>query len=250
MDTAKTSFESKVVNLGILGYGKMGQMIAQLAEQRGCHVRLTMDIDANKDGSGITQKNFREIEVCVDFTTPEAAVTNIERVAGIGCNLVVGTTGWQSEFPRVRKIIEEAGVGMVYAANFSIGMQLFHRLTRLAAEFFSQVPQYDPYLLEQHHQFKKDIPSGTALDLKKMVNEIYPEREISVPAVRAGYFPGTHELGFDSEADTIELRHTARSRQGFAEGALYAARWIVGKKGLFEFSEILPGKENCHVRSS
>lgn len=250
MSTAKTTTETQTVNLAILGYGKMGRMIAQLSEQRGCRVRLAMDIDVNEGGSGITPENFREVDVCIDFTTPEAAVTNIERVAAVGCNLVVGTTGWQSELPRVRKIIEKAGVGMVHAANFSIGMQLFYRLTRLAAEVFSQFPQYDPFLTERHHQFKKDAPSGTAIALGKMVGEKYPGRKFSIPAVRAGFFPGAHEVGFDSEADTIELRHTARSRQGFAEGALYAARWVAGKKGLFEFSEILPGKENHHVGSS
>ncbi len=247
MSTAKTTTETQTVNLAILGYGKMGRMIAQLSEQRGCRVRLAMDIDVNEGGSGITPENFREVDVCIDFTTPEAAVTNIERVAAVGCNLVVGTTGWQSELPRVRKIIDKTGVGMVHAANFSIGMQLFYRLTRLAAEVFSQFPQYDPFLTERHHQFKKDAPSGTAIALGKMVGEKYPGREFTIPAVRAGYFPGAHEVGFDSEADTIELRHTARSRQGFAEGALYAARWVAGKKGLFEFSEILPGKEDRHV---
>ena len=247
MKSSLPNRETRTLNLAILGYGKMGRAIAQTAQVRGFQVGLVMDIDVNQDGKGITRENFREIDVCIDFTMPEAALTNIERVAEVGCNLVVGTTGWHQELPRVRKIIDGNGVGMVYAANYSIGMQLFYRLTRLAAELFAPFSQYDPYLSEQHHQFKKDAPSGTAVALREMVAGRYPGQEIPTVALRAGHIPGIHEIGFDSEADTIQLRHTARGRQGFVEGALYAARWVVGKKGLFEFSEILPGKEDSHV---
>jgi 4-hydroxy-tetrahydrodipicolinate reductase len=152
---------------------------------------------------------------------------------------VVGTTGWHDRLEEVRKLIESADVGMVYAANFSIGVQLFYRAARAAAEIFAGFPIYEPYLTETHHHFKKDAPSGTAIELKRRVQPHFQGREIPVASVRAGYFPGTHELGFDSEGDTVVLRHTARGRQGFAEGALYAARWVVGKKGLFNFAEIL-----------
>jgi 4-hydroxy-tetrahydrodipicolinate reductase len=229
----------RILNLAILGYGKMGRTIAQLAPARGCEVRLVMDIDVNPGGAGITREKFDGIDVCLDFTMPEAAVENIRRVAGVGCNLVVGTTGWYAKLDEVRKIVESSGVGMVYAANFSIGVQLFYRVARAAAEIFADFPIYDPYLAEAHHKFKKDAPSGTALELEKIVRPHFKDREIPVAALRAGHIPGTHELGFDSEADTILLRHTARGRQGFAEGALYAARWIAGKKGLFNFAEIL-----------
>jgi 4-hydroxy-tetrahydrodipicolinate reductase len=217
----------------------MGKTIAALAPQRGFNLRLVLDIDANQAGQGITAENFQGIEVCIDFTTPDAVVENIRRVAALGVNLVVGTTGWLDRLEEVRKIIESASVGMVYAANFSIGVNLFYRLARAAAEIFSGFTMYDPYLTETHHKFKKDAPSGTALELKRQIQSELSSREIPVTSVRAGYFPGTHELGFDSEVDTIVLRHTARGRQGLAEGALHAARWVVGKKGLFSFTDIL-----------
>jgi 4-hydroxy-tetrahydrodipicolinate reductase len=227
------------LNLALLGYGKMGHAIAALAESRGFKIRLALDIDSNRKGAGITRKNFEGIDVCVDFTTPDAVVENIRRVAALGISLVVGTTGWSKDLEKVRKVVESNGVGMVYAANFSIGTQLFFRVARVAAEAFAGFPLYAPYITEAHHQQKKDAPSGTALELKRQIEPYLAEREIPVASVRAGFIPGVHELGFDSEADTIVLRHTARSRQGFAEGALLAARWVVGKKGLYTFAEIL-----------
>ena len=225
--------------LALLGYGKMGKAIAALAPQRGFEVRLVMDVDVNAQGQGITPENFQGMDVCIEFTTPDAVIENIRRVAALGVNLVVGTTGWHNRLEDVRKIVEGAGVGMVYAANFSIGVNLFYRLARAAAEIFAPFAMYDPYLIEAHHKFKKDAPSGTALEIKRRIQSEFRTREIPVASVRAGYFPGAHELGFDSEADTIILRHTARGRQGFAEGALHAARWVVGKKGLFSFAEVL-----------
>jgi 4-hydroxy-tetrahydrodipicolinate reductase len=227
------------LNLAILGYGKMGKVIAQLAPQRGFEVQLTLDIDVNRDGAAITRENFRGIDVCIEFTEPAAVLENIRRVAALGCNLVVGTTGWHDHLEEVRQLIEASGIGMVYAANFSIGVNLFYRVARAAAEIFADFPMYDPYLTETHHKFKKDAPSGTALEIKRQVQPHFAGRDIPVASIRAGYIPGVHELGFDSEADTVVLRHTARSRQGFAEGALYAARWVVGKKGLFKFAEVL-----------
>jgi 4-hydroxy-tetrahydrodipicolinate reductase len=227
------------LNLALLGYGKMGKAIAHLAPQRYLNVRLVLTSEANHDGSGITRENFQGIDVCVDFTTPGVVVDNVRRVAALGCNLVVGTTGWHDKLEDVRQVVEGAGVGLVFGANFSIGVQLFYRTARAAAEIFSGFTMYEPYITETHHRFKQDAPSGTALELKKQVQPALPGREIGIASVREGYVPGTHELGFDSEADTLILRHTARSRQGFAEGALHAARWVVGKKGLFTFGETL-----------
>jgi 4-hydroxy-tetrahydrodipicolinate reductase len=225
--------------LALLGYGKMGKTIAALAPQRGFEVRLVMDIDVNAQGGGITREKFQGIDVCVDFTTPDAAFENICHVAALGVNLVVGTTGWHNRLEEVRGIVESTGVGMVYAANFSIGVNLFYRLARAAAEIFAPFAMYDPYLTEAHHKFKKDAPSGTALEVSRQIRPYFANRDIPVASVRAGYIPGTHELGFDSEADTIILRHTARGRQGFAEGALHAARWIAGRKGFFSFADVL-----------
>jgi 4-hydroxy-tetrahydrodipicolinate reductase len=228
-----------MINLALLGYGKMGKTLAQLAPQRGFEVRLVMDIDVNAQSCGITREKFKGVDVCIDFTTPDAVVENAHRVAALGVNLVVGTTGWQKHQAEVRKVIEQAGVGMVYAANFSIGVNLFYRLARAAAEIFAPFPMYDPFLVEAHHKMKKDAPSGTALELSRQIQPYFVDRDIPVASVRAGYIPGTHELGFDSEADTVVLSHTARGRQGFAEGALYAARWVVGKRGLYSFAEVL-----------
>ena len=230
---------ARVVNLALLGYGKMGRAIAALAESRGCKVLVTLDIVDNLKGEGITKEKLAGVDVCVDFTTPDAAVENIRRVAALGKNLVVGTTGWNKQLDEVRKIVDSGGVGMVYAPNFSIGTQLFFRAARVAAQAFASFPLYAPYITESHHQAKKDAPSGTALELKRQVEPYLTEREIPVASVRAGFIPGVHELGFDSEADTIIVRHTARSRQGFAEGALLAARWVVGKKGLYTFAEVM-----------
>jgi 4-hydroxy-tetrahydrodipicolinate reductase len=234
------------LTLAILGYGKMGRTIAQLAPERGFEVRLVVDVDAKAGAAGnlpraseVTAANLKGIDVCIEFTEPKAVLENIRRVAAAGCNLVVGTTGWHNQLDEVRRIVESSGIGMVYAANFSIGVQIFYRLARQAAEMFAAFPIYDPYLTESHHKFKKDAPSGTALEIKRQVQPAYKGREIPVSSTRAGYIPGVHELGFDSEADTVILRHTARSRQGFAEGALYAARWVVGKKGLFNFADVL-----------
>jgi 4-hydroxy-tetrahydrodipicolinate reductase len=231
--------EKPPLSLALLGYGKMGKAIAQLASQRGLCVRLILTSEPNHDGAGITRENFQGIDVCVDFSTPGVVVDNLRRVAALGCNLVVGTTGWHDKLEEVRQVVESSGVGVVYGANFSIGVQLFYRTARAAAQAFSRFPHYEPYITETHHRFKKDAPSGTALELKKQVQPDLPDQEISIASVREGYVPGTHELGFDSEADTVILRHTARSRQGFAEGALYAARWVVGKKGLFTFGDTL-----------
>ena len=227
------------MNLALLGYGKMGKAIAQLAPERGFQVRLFLTSKSNPNGAGISPENFQGVDVCMDFTTPAAVLENIRRVAALRCNLVVGTTGWTDRIDEVRRIIDACGVGMVYAANFSIGVQLFYRAARAAAEIFCGLPIYEPYLTETHHRLKKDSPSGTALELKRQVQPHFGGREIPISSVRAGYAPGAHELGFDSESDTVLLRHTARSRQGFAEGALYAARWVVGKKGLFPFADIL-----------
>lgn len=233
------SDEHRVVNLALLGHGKMGRAVAALAESRGFKVRLILTAGSNPKGAGITRKNFAGVDACVDFTSPAAVFENIRRVAELGVNLVVGTTGWDQHLAKVRKAVEAGGVGMVYAPNFSIGVQLFYRVARVAAEALARFPAYLPYISEAHHEQKKDAPSGTALELKRQIEPYLADRRIPVASVRAGFIPGTHELGFDSESDTIILRHTARSRQGFAEGALFAARWVVGKKGLFSLAEVL-----------
>ena len=227
------------LNLALLGHGKMGSAVARIAPERGFNLRLILTIESNPDGVAVTEENFRGIDVAVDFTQPDVVVENIRRVAALGVNLVVGTTGWNDRFAEVEKIVADSGIGLVYAANFSIGVQLFYRLAREAARIFAPYRMYEPYIAEAHHKFKKDAPSGTALELKRRVEPLLAGREVLTSSVRGGYIPGMHELGFDSEADTVVVRHNARSRQGFAEGALYAAQWVAGKKGMFAFDKVL-----------
>jgi 4-hydroxy-tetrahydrodipicolinate reductase len=239
MSAPSQNEQPRSLNLALLGHGKMGSAVARIAPERGFDLRLILTIESNPDGVAVTEENFRGIDVAIDFTQPDVVVDNIRRVAGLGVNLVVGTTGWNDRFAEVEKIVKENGVGLVYAANFSIGVQLFYRLAREAARIFAPYKMYEPYIVEAHHKFKKDAPSGTALELKRRVEPLLPSREVFTSSVRGGYIPGMHELGFDSEADTVVVRHNARSRQGFAEGALYAARWVVGKKGIFAFDQVL-----------
>jgi 4-hydroxy-tetrahydrodipicolinate reductase len=218
------------MRIAIVGYGKMGRLIEELAPSSGVEIAERFDI-----GQPLTPGDFR---VAVDFTTPDAVVDNVRRAAELGVNLVIGTTGWYERLPAVREIVESRGIGAVYGANFSIGVNLFFRLVRQAAELIAAHPEYDPYLLEMHHRHKKDAPSGTAFHMQGLLRAAYG-RPVAASSVRAGEIPGTHEVGFDSEADTITLTHTARGRKGFALGALLAAKWIEGRKGLHEFQEVL-----------
>ncbi|HZS50666.1 MAG TPA: 4-hydroxy-tetrahydrodipicolinate reductase [Bryobacterales bacterium] len=227
--------------LAIVGYGRMGKLIEQLSREFGFQVALKLDIDNNVNGSGITRENFREIQVAVEFSTPLVVVENIERISALGVNLVVGTTGWFDQIERVRTAVARAGTGLVYSPNFSVGMQIFSRLVEAAARCFQAQPDYDAWGYEIHHRMKKDAPSGTLLKLKEVMEKAGYSRPIDLASNRAGAIPGTHVIGFDSEADTITLAHTARSRLGFARGAMKAAQWVMGKKGVYEFSEVLFG---------
>ena len=227
------------MNLAIVGYGKMGRMIEQLAPEYGFDVKLKLDIDNNARQEGLTPENFREIDVAVEFSVPEAVVANLLRLAELGVNAVTGTTGWTHEIPRVREAVERHGTALVWAPNFSIGVNVFMRLVSEAARLFASQPDYGAWGWVIHHDAKVDAPSGTMLKLVELMKRAGYDRRIDVASNRAGKVPGTHEIGFDSAADTITLRHQARSRIGFAAGALTAARWVVGKKGFYEFSEIL-----------
>ncbi len=227
------------MKLAIVGYGKMGRLIEQLAPEFGFGVALKLDIDDNRDGAGITGDRFRSIDVAVEFTMPSVVVNNIERLAAAGVNTVVGTTGWFEELPRVRDAIRRAGTALVYSPNFSVGMAVFSRVVETAARCFKDQAEYDAWAYEIHHKMKKDAPSGTLLQLKQRMEQAGYARPVDVAANRAGMLPGTHQIGFDSEADTITLTHTARNRLGFARGALQAARWVAGKKGVYEFADVL-----------
>ena len=227
------------MNLAIVGYGKMGRLIEQLGPEYGCEVKLRLDVDNNAKFEGMTKENFRGIDAAMEFSTPATAPENIERLALLGVNAVIGTTGWFGEMERARSAVERGGTGLVWSPNFSVGVSVFSRIVAEAARLFAHQPEYNAWAWEIHHATKKDAFSGTLLALvEKMKQNGYGKR-IDTSSSRAGAHPGTHEVGFDSSADTITIRHTARSREGFARGALRAARWIVGKKGFFDFSEIV-----------
>ena len=225
--------------LAIVGYGKMGRLIEQLAPEYGFAVALKLDEFNNTNYEGVTADNFRGIDVAVDFSIPSAVVENVERIAVLGVSIVVGTTGWGEQMARVKSIVEKRGIGLVWSPNYSIGVNVFGKLVAEAARMLAAQPEYGAWAWEIHHSTKKDAPSGTLLKLVEEMKAAGYTRTIDTGSNRAGAHPGTHEIGFDSAADTITLRHTARSREGFARGALKAAQWIVGKKGFHEFREIL-----------
>ena len=220
--------------LAIVGYGKMGRLIEQFAPQYGFEVALKLDEFNNANGEGLAKKNFAGIDVAIEFSVPSAVACNVRRIAAHGVPLVVGTTGWLEHLDEVRCAVEKAGAGLVWSPNFSIGVNVFMRLVAEAARLMEAEPEYGSWAWEIHHSAKKDAPSGTLLKLVDEMKKAGYKRTIDVGSNRAGRHPGTHEIGFDSGADTITLRHTARSREGFARGALKAAQWIIGKKGFFE----------------
>jgi 4-hydroxy-tetrahydrodipicolinate reductase len=227
------------MKIAIVGYGKMGRMIEALAAPRGVEVALKLDEFNNANFEGITPENFKGIDVAIEFSTPATVVGNVERISKLGVNTVIGTTGWHNQIDRVRGIVESSGTGAVWSPNFSIGVNVFFRVVNEAAKLLAREPEYDAWAWEIHHSAKKDAPSGTLLKLVDEMKKAGYERPIDVGSNRAGAIPGTHEIGFDSAADTITLRHTARSREGFALGAIKAAQWVAGKKGFFEFSQVL-----------
>jgi 4-hydroxy-tetrahydrodipicolinate reductase len=229
---------SAPTKLAIVGYGKMGRLIEQLAPEFGFSPGLKLDEFNNVDGEGITAENFRGIGVAIDFSIPSVVGANVDKIAPLGVNIVVGTTGWLEQLPAVQAAVERAKIGLVYGANFSVGVQAFYRIVAAAAKTLAAEQDYDAWAYEIHHKMKKDAPSGTLLRLVQAMEESGYRRKIDTASNRAGAMPGRHEIGFDSEADTIQLTHTARSRVGFARGALRAARWIAGKQGLYEFSSI------------
>jgi 4-hydroxy-tetrahydrodipicolinate reductase len=227
------------VKIAIVGYGKMGRMIERFAVERGHEVALKLDEFNNANFEGITARNFQTIDVAIDFSIPSAAVGNIERIAALGVNLVIGTTGWLDQIDHVRAVVEKAGVGLIWSPNYSVGVNAFFRIVAEAAKLLSGAPEYEAWAWEIHHSAKKDAPSGTLLKLVEEMRKAGYNGRVDTGSNRAGTIAGTHEIGFDSAADTITLRHTARNREGFALGAVKAAEWIAGKKGFHEFGDIL-----------
>lgn len=226
------------MKIALIGCGTMGKLIRMLAEDRGHIIAAVVDeADAGLSAPDLASK-VAGADVAIDFTTTEAVGRNVEACMIAGVPLVEGTTGWNGQRDEIEKLVRDAGGAFVFGANFSIGVNLFYRIVEHAAGLFARFPEYEVFIEEQHHSRKKDAPSGTALKLKEVVARQI-ENEVSVSATRAGNIPGTHRVGFDGPADQILLEHTARSREGFAAGALMAAEWIAGKKGFYEFPDVI-----------
>ena len=220
------------MKLAIVGYGKMGKLIEQLAPEYGFDVCARIDLnDDLRSAAGA--------DVAIEFTTPEAALGNIDGLAAAGIPVVTGTTGWLAHIDRVQETIEKHGTALVWSPNFSIGVNVFLRAVKEASRLLANETAYGAWAWEIHHQTKKDAPSGTLIALVNEMKAAGYARAVDQSSNRAGAHPGTHEIGFDSAADTITLRHTARSREGFARGALKAAQWIPGKRGVFEFKDVM-----------
>jgi 4-hydroxy-tetrahydrodipicolinate reductase len=220
------------MKLAIVGHGKMGRLIGQLAPEYGFIVHATIDL-------GDDFAKAAGADVAIEFTMPDAVLSNLEKLAAMKLPVVVGTTGWMAHMDQVRAAVEKNGSALVWSPNFSVGVNVFLRVVHEAARLLADEKEYGAWAWEIHHDTKKDAPSGTMFKLLDEMRAAGYARPIDVSSNRAGRHPGTHEIGFDSAADTITLRHAARSREGFARGALKAAQWIVGKQGVFEFGDVL-----------
>lgn len=238
---------TRLLSVALVGYGAMGRELERLAPQSGCRV------DAVFDEQRPLHAEHQNFDVAIDFSLPSAVLGNVRTLAAMKKNIVLGTTGWTDHAEEIRRVVDDAGVGLVYGSNFSVGVQMFFRIVRAAARLAHAHPDYDVFMHELHHVRKADSPSGTALTLAQvLVDEVGRKKDVlvetshgkitptalHVSSTRGGDIPGTHTVYLDSVADTIELTHRARNRSGFALGALRAAHWIHGKIGFFDFSDI------------
>ena len=218
------------MKLLLVGYGKMGRLVDQLAQDQG--VEVVGRVDEGRD-------EWAPADVAIDFTTADALARNVSRYLAQRLPVVIGTTGWSAHAARFRQEAEGAGLGVVASANFSIGVNIFQLVVNEAARLMNQQPEYGAWIHESHHITKRDSPSGTAILLRDSMMGSGYGRAIDVSSTRAGAIPGTHTVGFDGPSDTIELTHAARDRRGFATGALVAARWIQGRRGWFTMTDVL-----------
>ena len=218
----------------VLGRGKTGSLVAQIAHERGHSVRVVGE-EENRNAAALTGPILAGFDAVIDFTTPEAAVTNMRACLANGARMVVGTTGWYQHLDDMRDLAQRKGAALLYGTNFSIGVQELFRLTR---DLATALPNYSYHITETHHVNKKDAPSGTALTLQQILREGNPDLDVEITSYREGDASGLHAIEARSESDCIEIRHEAFSRRGFAEGAVRAAEWVAGKSGTWEFREI------------
>jgi len=223
------------MNLLLLGRGKTGSLVAEVAADRKHHVRIA-GAKENAACAALTRENLREIDVVIDFTTPHCVIANIEACVKTGKHMVVGTTGWYKEADRIRALVEQQGTGFVFAANFSVGVNLFFDMARASAAALRH--DYTGQIFERHHVQKKDAPSGTAIAIQSVIREASGHEAPEITSFREGDVVGLHEVVFESASDRIYLCHDAKSRRGFAEGAVRAAEWLAGKKGFYDFKDV------------
>ncbi len=224
------------MNLLILGRGKTGTLVAEVARERKHHIQIA-GAKENDACAALTPEKLRDLDVVIDFTTPDCVIANIEAAVKRGKNMVVGTTGWYRELDRIRELVKLHDTGFVYAANFSIGVNLFFDIARTAAAALQH--EYTGQIFERHHAHKKDAPSGTAMAIQRVIREASgKDEEIEIISFREGEVIGMHEVVLESANDNVYLCHDATSRRGFAEGAVRAAQWLVGKKGFYDFKDV------------
>lgn len=226
------------MKIALIGYGAMGRLIHVLAENKGHEVVVAFDEPDRDISADEMAAKMAGAEVAIDFSNAAAVKRNVTACVKAGVALVEGTTGWSEQKAETEQIVADGNGAFLFGANFSIGVNLFYRIAAYSAELFAKFPEYETFLEEQHHSRKLDAPSGTALKLKDIVAE-HIKKDFTIAATRAGNIPGTHRVGFDGPADQILLEHTARSREGFAFGAITAAEWINGKKGFYEFTDLM-----------
>lgn len=225
--------------LAIIGLGKMGKAIAQLAPERGFSVVSRIDPHEG-DAPSVSKSSLGGADVAVEFTTPGSAAKNITAALEAGCPIVVGTTGWYEQRGEVEELVGRRGGALLIAPNFAIGVAAFSRIVRAAAAALNRAPGFDAHMVETHHAAKKDAPSGTAATIEKIARDEWG-RAIPITSIRTGSVPGTHELIFDGPFEQIRIEHIARDRRVFADGALLAAKWIIGKQGVFTMEDVLRG---------
>jgi 4-hydroxy-tetrahydrodipicolinate reductase len=244
------------MKIAIVGYGKMGRQIEKAAKAKNIE---TVSIDPNAEDANfkeLNEESTKGVDVCIDFSNPEAVIGNIEKTAKLGKNMVVGTTGWYDRLEDTKKIAEQAGIGLVWSGNFSIGVNAYFGIIESASKIMNKVEDFDVFVHEFHHNQKADSPSGTAVMLGNIITKNIERKnkvvtaelkrkispgELHISSTRGGNIPGIHIVTFDSAADTIEIKHTARNRSGFASGAVIAAKWINGKKGFYDINDLMKG---------
>lgn len=232
--SAISAVKGLLVNLLVLGRGKTGSLVAEIARERRHHVRVLGAAD-NPDAKALTPALLENVDAVIDFTTPSAVLVNAEACIRAGKNLVIGTTGWSEHMERLRTAVESAKTGLLYGSNFSIGMNLFFEIVQTAAPALNF--EYSGQIFERHHAQKKDAPSGTAITLRNLLHD-KSGQELEIVSFREGDVVGMHELTFNSVNDRIYLCHDAKSRRGFADGAVRGAEWLAGKRGFFDFREV------------